>query len=45
MEKGLAIPEGRYYLADAGYGNDPGLLIPYKTVRYHLREWGLAAQR
>jgi hypothetical protein len=32
------IPEGKYYLADAGYGLKRGLLTPYRGVRYHLRE-------
>jgi hypothetical protein len=39
------IPEGKYYLADAGYGLRQGLLTPYRGVRYHLREQALAAQR
>ena len=34
------IPDGRYYLADAGYGNSDALLVPYCGVRYHLKEWG-----
>jgi hypothetical protein len=34
------IPEGRYYLADAGYPNTDSLLAPYRGVRYHLKEWG-----
>ena len=43
--KGFMIPEDRYYLADAGYGNSDALLVPYRGVRYHLREWGIAAER
>lgn len=34
------IPEGKYYLADAGYPNTDTLLVPYRGVRYHLKEWG-----
>jgi hypothetical protein len=34
--------DGRLWLADAGYGQRPGLLTPYKSVRYHLREQVLA---
>jgi len=43
--KGFTIPENHYYLADAGYANSDALLIPYRGVRYHLREWGIAAER
>ena len=39
------IPNGRYYLADAGYGNCDTLLIPYCGVRYHLKEWGSSSNR
>ena len=39
------IPEGRYYLADAGYPRCIELLIPYRGVRYHLAEWGRANVR
>ena len=43
--KGLHIPEGKYYLADAGFPNCEELLIPYCGVRYHLAEWGCAGLR
>lgn len=33
------IPEGKYYLADAGYPSSDELLVPYRGVRYHLAEW------
>jgi hypothetical protein len=36
------IPEGKYYLADAGFGMCNALLIPYRGIRYHLAEWGRA---
>ena len=36
--QGFTIPEGKYYLADAGYSNCDFLLIPYVGVRYHLKE-------
>ena len=39
------IPNGHYYLADAGYGNSDILLVPYHSVRYHLKEWGSSANR
>jgi hypothetical protein len=38
----LHIPAGKYFLADAGFPLRPGLLIPYRGVRYHLAEWGRA---
>ncbi|XP_075658889.1 uncharacterized protein LOC142628730 [Castanea sativa] len=37
--RGLTIPEGKYYLGDAGYRNRPGILSPYRSVRYHLKEF------
>ncbi|KAL6660182.1 hypothetical protein ACP70R_002304 [Stipagrostis hirtigluma subsp. patula] len=36
---GLKIPEGKFYLADAGYAARPGILPPYRGVRYHLNEF------
>jgi hypothetical protein len=36
------IPEGKYYLADAGFGSCDELLVPFQGVRYHLAEWGHA---
>lgn len=41
----LTIPEGKYYLADAGFGMCYSLLIPYRGIRYHLAEWGRASVR
>ncbi|XP_040943430.1 uncharacterized protein [Gossypium hirsutum] len=37
--RGLRIPEGKYYLADAGYGIRIGCITPYRGVRYHLKEF------
>ena len=34
------IPPNRYYLGDAGYANSDAVLVPYRGVRYHLKEWG-----
>jgi hypothetical protein len=42
---GLEIPRGKYYLADAGFGMSPGMLIPFRGVRYHLREWALGKEK
>ena len=30
---------GKYYLGNAGYGNKNGILSPYRSVRYHLKEF------
>lgn len=30
---------GKYYLADAGYGIQPGIISPYRGVRYHRKEF------
>ena len=38
----LAIPAGKYFLANAGFPICEGLLIPYRGVHYHLQEWGRA---
>ena len=39
------VPEGRYFLADAGFPSCLELLVPYRGVRYHLREWEAAKKR
>lgn len=41
----LVIPEGKYYLADAGFPSCSGLLVPYRGVKYHLAEWSCASLR
>jgi hypothetical protein len=41
----LDIPDGKYYLADAGFPASQQLLIPYRGRRYHLAEWGHAGVR
>ncbi|XP_042067424.1 uncharacterized protein LOC121810744 [Salvia splendens] len=42
-ENGFKVPRGKYYLCDNGYANCEGFLTPFKSVRYHLKEWGPAA--
>ncbi|KAK5836871.1 hypothetical protein PVK06_012675 [Gossypium arboreum] len=37
--RGLRILEGKYYLADAGYGIRNGFITPYHGVRYHLKKF------
>nr|XP_009793836.1 PREDICTED: uncharacterized protein LOC104240661 [Nicotiana sylvestris] len=34
----LRIPEGKYYLVDAGFMLRSGLITPYRGERYHLKE-------
>ncbi len=41
----LRIPNGRYYLGDAGFPSCDALLVPYRGVRYHLKEWAMGSQR
>ena len=36
----LLIPAGKYLLTDAGFPQEPGLLVAYCSVQYHLTEWG-----
>lgn len=38
--KDLRVPPGKYYLGDAGFPSSDAVLVPYRGVRYHLREWG-----
>lgn len=39
VEEDLVIPEGYWYLGDAGYPSRSNLVIPFRGVRYHLQEW------
>ncbi|KMT02348.1 hypothetical protein BVRB_9g205730 [Beta vulgaris subsp. vulgaris] len=39
LKKGFNVPEGKYYLADAGYGDRKGFMPPFRRVRYHLKEY------
>ena len=41
----FAIREGTYYLADAGFPACNALLVPYRNVRYHLKEWARSSSR
>lgn len=41
----FVVPTGKYYLADAGYTNGPGFLTPFRSTRYHLKEWAASAQK
>jgi hypothetical protein len=44
-QHGFSLPEGCYYLADAGFANCDLLLAPYRGIRYHLNEWKRGGQR
>lgn len=39
QHKGFVVPAGKYYLGDAGYPLSATCLVPYRGVRYHLREY------
>ena len=41
-EHDLDIPPGTYMLADAGFPSCNALLVPYRGIRYHLKEWAQA---
>lgn len=41
----LKIPQGKRYLADTGYPYMPGLLVPFWSTRYHLKEWERSRER
>ncbi|KAM7479047.1 hypothetical protein LguiA_027260 [Lonicera macranthoides] len=43
-EKDFKVPEGKFYLVDAGYPNLPNFIAPYRGVRYHLKEFGNGRQ-
>ncbi|XP_021737923.1 uncharacterized protein LOC110704448 [Chenopodium quinoa] len=39
LKRGFKVLEGKYYLADAGYGDRKGFMSPYMCIRYHLKEY------
>lgn len=39
------VPDGKFYLGDAGFPLSDTVLVPYRGVRYHLREWDAAQMR
>jgi DDE superfamily endonuclease len=41
----FGIRPGKFYLADAGFPACDTLLVPYRGVRYHLKEWGRVSRR
>ena len=45
LRNGLEVPEGKYFLVDAGYTLRKGFLTPYRGIRYHLREQAISKLR
>ena len=39
------VPAHKYFLGDAGFPSCRELLVPYRVVRYHLREWEVGSKR
>ena len=39
------MPIEKYYLVDAGYTNGPEFLAPFRSTRYHLKEWASSQQQ
>ncbi|XP_021860979.2 protein ALP1-like isoform X2 [Spinacia oleracea] len=39
LRRGFKVPQGKYYLADGGYGDRKGFMPPFRKVRYHLKEY------
>lgn len=37
----LIVPQGKYFLVDAGYQLKTGFLAPFRGTRYHLKEFSL----
>ena len=35
---GFTVPDGKWLIADAGYGLERTVLTPFRGIRYHLRE-------
>jgi len=42
---GFITPPGKYWLGDTGYPNSDTILVPYRGVRYHLKEQRLAGKK
>ncbi|KAF4976386.1 hypothetical protein FZEAL_6938 [Fusarium zealandicum] len=43
--RSFRIPEGRFYLGDAGFGLQQGILVPYPSERYHIEDWRNAVNK
>jgi len=45
FDQGFTVPEGEFYLGDAGFALSFYCVTPYRGVRYHLKEFGSTNQR
>ncbi|KAK0536716.1 hypothetical protein OC842_001900 [Tilletia horrida] len=45
LESGLQLPEGKKLLGDTGLGLSSKVLVPYRGVRYHLKEYATGTLR
>ena len=45
LNHGFEVPDGKFYLVDAGYAKTPQFLAPYHGTRYHLNQQGRVRQR
>jgi hypothetical protein len=45
FNKGFSVPNRKFYLADAGYALQKGLITPFRATRYHLKEQAAAGLR
>ena len=41
----LELPSSKYYLGGAGYSSSSLVMVPYRGVRYHLKEQRQADQK
>ncbi|KAE8216878.1 hypothetical protein CF319_g8892 [Tilletia indica] len=39
------VPDGRVWLGDAGFPSCDSLLVPFRGIRYHLKEWGTSLEQ
>ncbi|XP_021714727.1 putative nuclease HARBI1 isoform X2 [Chenopodium quinoa] len=39
LKRGFKVPNGKYYLVDAEYGDRKGFMPSYRHTRYHLKEF------
>jgi hypothetical protein len=39
LERGDGVPEGKFYLANAGYACRHDFLQPFRSTRYHINEF------
>ncbi|XLU60905.1 hypothetical protein S245_020114, partial [Arachis hypogaea] len=39
MDDNLKLPRGKFYFGDARFMLKHGLIIPYRGIRYHLKEY------